>query len=283
MARKVAIVTDSTTYIPEGNLSRYKIRVVPQVVIWGGKEYLDNIDMTPQEFYTRLQSDPEMPKTSQVPIAQMEKVFSDLNSQEYDILAMLISAKLSGTMNSAEQAKKNIPEATIEIVDSYSTVMALGFQVLQVAKAAEDGASLADCKSLAEKARQHTGILFAVDTLEFLHRGGRIGGGARFIGTALNLKPILEVNEGAIEAVERVRTRKKSLNRLVELVEERVSGKQPIRLATLHANAAEEARQLLDDASARLSAAESVFSEVSPAVGAHTGPGTIGLAFMAGM
>jgi DegV family protein with EDD domain len=283
MSRKVAIVTDSTTYIPEEILGQYQIRVAPQVVIWGGKEYLDNIDMTPKEFYTRLQVDPEMPKTSQVPIAQMEKIFTELDSQGYDILAMLISAKLSGTMNSAEQAKKNLPGATIEIVDSNSTVMALGFQVLQVAKAAGEGASLADCRSLAEKARQHTGILFAVDTLEFLHRGGRIGGGARFIGTALNLKPILEVKDGAIEAVERVRTRKKSLNRLVELVEERVGGKQPIRLATLHANAAEEARELLKDASARLSADESVFSEVSPAVGAHTGPGTIGLAFMAGM
>ncbi|HJS29367.1 MAG TPA: DegV family protein [Anaerolineales bacterium] len=283
MSRKVAIVTDSTTYIPEEILGQYQIKVAPQVVIWGGKEYLDNIDMTPKEFYTRLQVDPEMPKTSQVPIAQMEKIFTELDSQGYDILAMLISAKLSGTMNSAEQAKKNLPGATIEIVDSNSTVMALGFQVLQVAKAAGEGASLADCRSLAEKARQHTGILFAVDTLEFLHRGGRIGGGARFIGTALNLKPILEVKDGAIEAVERVRTRKKSLNRLVELVEERVGGKQPIRLATLHANAAEEARELLKDASARLSAEESVFSEVSPAVGAHTGPGTIGLAFMAGM
>ena len=283
MSRKVAIVTDSTTYIPEEILGQYQIWVAPQVVIWGGKEYLDNIDMTPKEFYTRLQVDPEMPKTSQVPIAQMEKIFTELDSQGYDILAMLISAKLSGTMNSAEQAKKNLPGATIEIVDSNSTVMALGFQVLQVAKAAGEGASLADCRSLAEKARQHTGILFAVDTLEFLHRGGRIGGGARFIGTALNLKPILEVKDGAIEAVERVRTRKKSLNRLVELVEERVGGKQPIRLATLHANAAEEARELLKDASARLSAEESVFSEVSPAVGAHTGPGTIGLAFMAGM
>ena len=283
MARKVAIVTDSTTYIPEEILDKYQVRVAPQVVIWGGKEYLDNIDMTPKEFYTRLQVDPELPKTSQVPIMQMEKIFTELNSQGYDILAMLISAKLSGTMNSAEQAKKNLPGATIEIVDSHSTVMALGFQVLQVAKAAGEGASLADCKSLAEKARQHTGILFAVDTLEFLHRGGRIGGGARFIGTALNLKPILEVKDGAIEAVERVRTRKKSLNRLVELVEERVGGMQPIRLATLHANAAEEARELLNDASTRLAAEESVFSEVSPAVGAHTGPGTIGLAYMAGM
>ena len=213
----------------------------------------------------------------------MEKIFSDLHEQDYDILAVVLSSKLSGTLNSAEQARANLPDATIEIVDSYTTVMALGFIVLHVAKAAEDGASLADCKDLAEKARERTGILFAVDTLEFLHRGGRIGGGARFIGTALNLKPILDVQDGAVEAVERVRTRKKSLNRLVELAEERVGGRTPVRLASLHANAPEEAKQILDEASDRLSADQTVFSEVSPAVGVHLGPGALGLAFMAGM
>lgn len=283
MSRKVALVTDSTTYIPEDILSQHKIHVSPQVVIWGGKEYLDNVDITPTEFYTRLQSDSEMPKTSQVPIREMDRIYQELHEQDFDILTIVLSSKLSGTLNSAVQAKANLPEATIEIVDSYTTVMALGFIVLEVAKAAEDGASLADCKALAERARDHTGVLFAVDTLEFLHRGGRIGGGARFIGTALNLKPILELQDGAVEAVERVRTRKKSLNRLVELVEEKVAGRTPVRLATLHANAADEAKQLLDDAAKRLAADQTVFSEVSPAVGAHTGPGTIGLAFMAGM
>ena len=283
MSRKVAVVTANTTSLHNENLRQHNIHIGPQVVIWGGKEYLDNIDITPSEFYTRLKTDPEMPKTSQVPIREMDRIFTELHQQDYDILAVVLSSKLSGTLNSAVQSKANLPDATIEIVDSYTTVMALGFIVLEVAKAAEDGASLADCKALAEKARDYTGVLFAVDTLEFLHRGGRIGGGARFIGTALNLKPILELQDGSVEAVERVRTRKKSLNRLVELVEEKVDGKSPVRLATLHANAPEEAKQLLDDTARRLSAKDAVFSEVSPAVGTHTGPGTIGLAFMAGM
>ena len=137
-------------------------------------------------------------------------------------------------------------------------------------------------KRVAEKARDNAGILFTVATLEFLHRGGRIGTASRFIGTALNFKPILEVQHGAIEAAGRVRTRKKSLQRLVELVEERVGGRTPLRLATLHANAHEEARALLEQVAPQMSAEESVFSEVSPVVGTHTGPGTIGIAFMAG-
>jgi DegV family protein with EDD domain len=161
--------------------------------------------------------------------------------------------------------------------------MAMGYIVLLAARAADKGASLQECKTLAEAARDNTGVLFTVDTLEFLHRGGRIGGGARLLGTALNLKPILEVRGGQVEAVERIRTRKKSLNRVIELVEARIAGRQPARIATLHANAPVAAQQLLEEANQRLNAVESIFTEVSPVIGNHAGPGTVGLTFLAGM
>jgi DegV family protein with EDD domain len=161
--------------------------------------------------------------------------------------------------------------------------MALGFTALAAARAADQGATLVECKELAEKATQHTGVVFAVDTLEFLHRGGRIGGGSRFLGTALQLKPILEVTGGQVEAIERVRTRSKSLQRVVEIIEERIAGRTPVRMATLHANSPADARQLLEIASARIPLEESVMSEISPVVANHAGPGTVGLAFLAGM
>ncbi len=161
--------------------------------------------------------------------------------------------------------------------------MGLGFSALTAARAAEAGASLAECKAAAENSTQHTGVVFAVDTLEFLHRGGRIGGGSRFLGTALQLKPILEVTGGQVEAIERVRTRSKSLQRVVEIIEERIAGRTPVRLATLHANAPEDAQRLMDMATARIAVEESVFSEISPVVANHAGPGTVGLAFMAGL
>jgi DegV family protein with EDD domain len=119
--------------------------------------------------------------------------------------------------------------------------------------------------------------------LEFLHRGGRIGGGARFLGTALDIKPILEIRDGKVEAVERVRTRKKSLARVVRLIEERIGGRKPVRLATLHARSPVDARWLLDVGCAHLEPVEKIFTEVSPVVGTHAGPGTVGLAYMAGM
>lgn len=280
---KVAIVTDSTSYIPKDILDQYPISVAPQVLIWGEQSYEDGVDISPSEFYTRLKGARVLPSTSQVTPKSFNKIFGQLLAEDYQVLALLISEKLSGTIASAVQALEMHPGAPIEIVDSYSTAMALGFQVLTVARAAKEGASLAECKALAENCRQHTGVIFAVDTLEFLHRGGRIGGASRFLGTALNIKPILELVDGRVEPVERVRTRQKSLERLLELAAERIGSRRPVRLATLHAQAPDEARMLLDMGLKRFNAVEQVFSEVSPVVGNHTGPGTVGVAFMAGM
>ena len=279
---KIAIITDSTAYIPKDLVEKYPIWVAPLMVIFGDKTFEDGVDIQPEEFYNRLKTESVNPTTSQVTPATFNKLFSELVPQEYEILCVLVSDKLSATIDSAVKSKEDFPNAKIEIVNSNSITMALGFQALAAARAAEEGADLAECKAVAEQARNHTGVVFAVETLEFLHRGGRIGGGARFLGTALNLKPILEIREGRVEALERVRTRKKSLTRLIELVEERTEGQSPIRIATLHANAPEEAKLLLEEASKRVGAVEEVFSEVSPVVGTHAGPGVVGLAYMAG-
>lgn len=279
----IAIVTDSTSYIPKDLVEKYRISVAPQVLIWGGKTYLDDIDIKPLEFYERLKKADVMPTTSQATIGSFQQIYSKLLEEGKEILTIVLSSKLSGTMDSAIQARDLNPGKPIEIVDSYSTAMALGFIVLTVARAIEQGATMKEAVQLAEQARSHTGVVFAVDTLEFLHRGGRIGGATRFLGTALNIKPILELRDGRVEAVERVRTRRKSLDRLVDMIGERINNRKPVRLATLHANSPEDAKILLDLANQRFEAVESIFSEVSPVVGAHAGPGTVGLAFMAGM
>ncbi len=277
---KIAIVTDSTAYIPKDLIAQYNISVIPLVLIWGEETYRDDIDIKPTEFYTRLQGATVMPTTSQPTIADFKSLFERLHGEGCEILSILISSQLSGTVSSAEQARKLVPDAVIEIVDSKTTAMELGFHVLAAARAAEIGASLAECKAVAEDAQERTGVIFAVDTLEFLHRGGRIGGGARFLGTALKLKPLLEVADGSIAALERVRTKRKAHNRLIELIEARVAGKKNIRLATLNANAADDARALLAQANGNMEVVESVFAEVSPVIGVHVGPGTVGLAYM---
>jgi DegV family protein with EDD domain len=279
---KVAIVIDSTTYLPAKYLEKYVIRVAPALVIWSGEEFEDGVDIQPKEFYTRLQSAKEMPTTSQPSPATMKALYEELIGQGYDVLGVFISHNLSGTVDSAEQAKAMMPEAKVEIVDTLTASMGAGWPILMAAQAAKKGASLAECKAIAENARDKTHTLFVVDTLEFLHRGGRIGGAQRFIGTALNFKPILEVQNGRIEPLERVRTSKKAVNRLIDVAEERVGGQQPVYLSVLHANAPEAAKELLKQAAARLNPVEKVLSDVSPAVGTHTGPGTLGIAVMAG-
>ena len=280
---KVAIVTDSTSTIPKEYLNQYPIWVAPQILIWGSETLLDGVDIQPDEFYSRLAKDPLHPTTSQVTPISFQTVFKELLEQDYEILAVLVSPKLSGTMESAIQAKELFPGAAIELVNSESVAMGLGFQAIMAARAAKDGASLEECKQLALKAVKHTGIVLTVETLEYLHRGGRIGGGAKFLGTALNIKPILELRDGRIEGVERIRTRGKSLMRVVELVEQQVAGRTPVRLAALHANSPVDAQTMLDSASARLKPVETIFSVLSPVVGTHAGPGTVGLVFMAGM
>ncbi len=280
---KVALVTDSATYLPKERMDRYAIHAVPLVVIWSGKELRDGVDIQPAEFYTRLQTTRETPTTSQPSPAAVKEVFDGLLAEGHDILGIFISSKFSGTYASAEQALAMLPGANIEIVDSLTGSMGAGWPILAAAKAAAQGASLAECKAVAQRALKNVGILLMVDTLEYLHRGGRIGGAQRFLGDALSLKPILEVVDGVFVGLERVRTRQKALKRLAELLEARIAGRKPVCLAVLHANAPELANQMLEEATARLKPIDTIMADVSPAVGAHLGPGTVGFAFMAGI
>lgn len=276
---KVAIVTDSSPFIPADIIAEHQINVIPLIVIWGEENFYDGVDITPKQFYKRLETAKVMPSTSQPSVADFEVMFRKLHQQGYDILALLISEDLSGTISSATQAKKLLPEANIEIVNSRSIAMALGFQVLTVARAANQGASLAECKRLAESGIDKSGVVFVVDTLEFLHRGGRIGGAKRFVGTLLNVKPVLAVEDGKVVSLDSVRTNKKALAAIIDLIEERTKGKKNIRLATLHANNLATAKAVLDEAAERIPCVETVLSELSPVVGTHAGPGAVGLAY----
>ena len=282
---KIAVVTDSTTYMPPELVKKHNISVAPQVLIWGDQTYKDGVDMQSGEFFTRLKTTKVMPTTSQVAVISFQEIFQDLVDKGYEVLALLVSSKLSGTVQSAMQARDmmGLARDKVNVVDSQSVAMALGFQALAVARAIEAGASLKEAIALAEKSHEYTGVFFAVDTLEFLHRGGRIGGAQRFIGSALNLKPILAIQDGRVEGIERIRTKSKAQDRILELCIEKVNRRSPVRLATLHANAAEDAKALLMRAEQALKPIESIFTEVSPTVGTHAGPGTVGLAFMAGL
>ncbi len=281
---KVAIVTDSTAYLPEDLLFSYNIKVVPLVVIWGEESLRDNIDITPNQFYERLSKTKTMPSTSQATISDFTDIFEKLHKEGYEILTIVLSAALSGTMDSAIQAKEMVPDAKIEIIDSRFTSIPLAYMVLSAARAAKKGASIEKCKEIAEAIRENTQVYFAVDTLEFLHRGGRIGGASRFLGTALNLKPILYLNEGKVEALERVRTSKRAHNRLIELLETSVNGRKHINMmGVVTAGNQDDASHLLMKIQKTFNPKEILLANLSPVLGTHTGPGTVGVAYVAGV
>ncbi len=277
---KIALVTDSTAYIPQEFCDRYNITMLPLMLLWDGETLRDGVDIQPDDFYRRLSTSKTLPTSSQVTVGDFKKTFERLLDDGYEVLAILISSGLSGTVGSAETARAEFPpDAPIEIVDSLTTAMEMGFHVLKAARLIEQGASLAEAKAAAEEARQYSGVILSPKTLEYLHRGGRIGGASRFLGTALKIKPILHVEEGRVEPLERVRTRKRAIRRMVDIVVERV-GDRPVRIAPQHANAPDEAEELLRQAKEKLNVVEVVPAAVSPVIGTHVGPGTLAISYM---
>ncbi len=280
--KKVAIVTDSSAYLPQEFVDSLGVHVVPLTLHWDGETYYDGVDIKAEEFYTRLADSKSIPTTSQVSVSNFNNLFEELLAQDYGVLAMLISSGISGTVDSALQAQANFPGEPIEILDSQLVSMALSFMVITVARAARDGADLQECLALAKAVYPKIGVYFTVDTLEYLNKGGRINTAKRLLGSALNLKPIMEIRDGKIELVESVRSRKKAVQRMLELVERDIAGRSPVRISTFHAAAADENQALMAEALERFNAIEGITSFVSPVIGAHTGPGTLSIAYMAG-
>lgn len=278
---KVAIVVDSTAYIPPALVAKYNINVIPQILNWEGSSLRDDVDIKPDAFYSRLATAKEMPTTSQPSAGEFHEFFSKVAETAESIVAILISKSLSGTQASAQAAAAMMEDTPIEIVDSESAAMGLGYMVLAAARAIENGA---DYKEAAEAARalvKGMRVLFVVDTLEFLHRGGRIGGAQRLIGSMLSIKPILHLVDGKIEPLASVRTKKKALAHLMSVAEEEMAGKSGVKAAVIHAAAADDAQKLSDQVRDALNPEEMHIVELSPVVGAHVGPKALGLIYYA--
>ena len=278
----VIILTDSTAYIPDEISAQLPIRVIPLTLILEGQTYFDGVDIMPDDFYRRLLTSTSMPQTSQVSVSAYEQMFGQLLDEGYQILNLGISNGISSSHQSALQAQKIFPDAPIEIFDTKLVSMALGFQVLAAARAAKEGASLAECKAVALDAFDRIGVFFTVDSLKYLAAGGRINSARRILGTALDIKPVLEIRDGKIELVESVRSKKKAIKRMISLVEKGIAESQPVRISVFHALDHDAAVELQIELEEHFHPVENILSFVSPVVGAHVGPGTISIAYMAG-
>ncbi|MCB8938475.1 MAG: DegV family protein [Ardenticatenaceae bacterium] len=278
---KVAVVVDSTAYIPPALVAQYNIHVIPQILNWEGSSLRDDVDIKPDAFYARLANAKEMPTTSQPSAGEFHEFFSKVAETAESIVAVLISKSLSGTQASAQAAADMMSDYPIEIVDSESAAMGLGYMALAAARAAEAGADYQEAAAAARALVKGMRVLFVVDTLEFLHRGGRIGGAQRLIGSMLSIKPILHLVDGKIEPLASVRTKKKALAHLMEVAKEEMGGKSGVKAAVIHAAAADDAQSLHAQLSEILNPEEMHIVELSPVVGAHVGPKALGVVFYA--
>jgi DegV family protein with EDD domain len=279
--RCTAGVTDSTCDLPEEVNRQHGIHVIPQTLIMGEDTWLDGVDIDPASFYGLLRRSPDFPSTSQPSVQSFQDLFVRLSKEAKAIAAILISDELSGTINSAQLAAANLPDIPIEVVDSRAVSVQLGLIALEAARAAEAGEALEAVTDAARRLIGRTHLCFTVDTLEYLHRGGRIGGAQRLVGSALSLKPLLEISDGVVAPLARIRTRRKALASLRELVHQKAAGANRLHMAVLHVAACDEAAKLQEQLEADFHPVELLVSECGPVIGAHGGPGTVGVAFWA--
>lgn len=273
----VRVVTDSTSDLTAEMRAGNAIDVVPLKVIWGESSFVDGVDLTTEEFFQRLPTAKVLPKTSQPSPVEFEQKYRSLAAEgdTSGIVSVHISRKLSGTIQSAEIASRNLPDQEIRIVDSQTASLAMGLVAVQAARAAASGASLDEVVAVAESARDRTKVYFIVDTLEYLQKGGRIGKAAAFVGGLLNVKPILTTRDGEVHPVERQRSRAKALDRLVALLSE---AGEPEEFAIMHSTTPEDAEALKQRFLEILPGQDILISRFGPVIGTYLGPGAIGAA-----
>jgi len=275
----IKIVTDSTAGLPEALIREHDIRIIPLYVHFGEEAFKEGIDITTEQFYERLRTSANLPTTSQPSVGEFHEVFKELIDAGHEVLALTISSKLSGTWNSAMGALEMLPGAPISVVDSLCTSLAMYMLVESALERIAAGATRQEVAAHLEELKGRLKILFVVDTLEYLAKGGRIGNARAFMGTLIKIKPLLLLENGAIEPCEQVRSKGKALARMLELVEQKVAGQgAQAHVAIAHGMALDEALAFRKEVVARLGCAEPPVSEVGTVLGAHLGPGVVAIA-----
>ncbi len=275
----IKIVTDSTAGLPEAMIREHDIRIVPLYVHFGEQAFKEGIDISTEQFYERLRTAASLPTTSQPSVGEFHEVFKELTEAGHEVLALTISSKLSGTWNSAMGAIEMLPGAPISVIDSLCTSLGLRLLVEAAVEKVAAGATREQAAAHLEQLKGKLHVLFVVDTLEYLAKGGRIGNAKAFMGTLIKIKPLLILENGAIEPCEQIRSKGKALARMLELIEEKLAGQgTQAHVAIAHGMALDEALAFRKEVAARLGCAEPSISEVSAAIGAHTGPGVVALA-----
>jgi DegV family protein with EDD domain len=273
----IKIVTDSTADVPEELMQRYDIRTVPINIQFGTETFQEGIDIDRPTFFRKLDEYPSMPTSSQPSPGQFVEVYRELAEQGHSILSVIITSKHSGTYQSAVLAKSMLPEADIEVFDTLSISIGTGYQVLAAARAAEEGKSMEEIIQLLEGIRSGMYLYLTPATLKYLQKSGRVGKLAGALGALLNLKPVIKVEDGVLEAFQNVRTRGKAIDRMVDLTAEAVGTTEPVKIGIPHAEAPDEAEELRERVERTFNCDEVIVVDLACSLTVHGGPGIIGL------
>ncbi|MDH5200415.1 MAG: DegV family protein [Candidatus Bathyarchaeota archaeon] len=272
------MVTDSTADLPPSLAEELGITVVPLLVLFGHEALRDGIDLTTEEFFERLTVSTQLPRTSQPSIGDFQEVYQRLARDTDRIVSIHLSAKFSGTVETARLAADNLRDrCRIEVIDSHSVSMGLGMAVLAAARAAREGADLEEVAAAARSASGRLGVAVTLETLEYLRRGGRIGRAAAFLGTLLHVRPILTIRDGEAYPLARARSRARALAQVYELA---MSHPDIEEVAVMHANSPQDAEALAARVRAEHPQVPVHMGHLGPAIGVHGGPGIVGMAVL---
>jgi DegV family protein with EDD domain len=275
----VKIITDTTASLPAETARRYNIPVIPQVIIFGTDSYLEGVEIDKPTFMQRLKTSRELPKTAAPPPELFVKEFERLVPEGEPILCIHPSSEVSGTVRSATLAARDFPDADIRVIDTRFIASPLATMVTLAAEWAEAGQDADTIEARVRDLTTRCHLYFMVATLEYLARGGRIGGASALLGSVLQVKPILTFQDGQVNQFERERTHRRAVARLKELVLEHIPRGGGGHLSVLHAGVPDQGRALADDLGAQLGLADIPIFDVPPAIVTHAGPGVLGVGF----
>ena len=273
------IIADTTCGLPLDELAALGIDVIPQIIIFNEKPYRDDTEIDTPTFLSKLKEAKDLPKTAAPPPAMYEPLFKAYAMEGESIIIPTPSSALSGTFRSAEVASESVPEADVHILDTRTVAGGLGVLVKMAKKWSDEGIPPEEIIEKLRELSEHEVVYFLVDTLEFLHKGGRIGNASYLVGSVLQMKPILGLKDGKVEAIEKQRTSAKALSRLKELVLEQCPKGVGSQITVSHCGGEERAKQLAKELAQALEIESIPIYEVPPAIVVHGGPGIIEVSF----
>lgn len=277
---KVAVVTDSTAYIPTDLLEKHNIYTIPLSVVFGDESFREGIDITTEEFYKKVKQLKDLPSTSQPAIGSFVELYEQLAAKGYDaVVSIHLSKKFSGSYDAAESAGRMVENIDVYPYDSELSAMPQGFYAIVAAELANEGKAVDEIITVLDSMKQKTRVYFMVDDLSHLQRGGRLNSAQALLGSLLNIKPVLHIVDGLIVPYEKIRTRKKAINRIMSMLEEDAQAKIISRVVFIHANNESAVTKLQAEFTEKHPEVETIISYFGPVLGTHLGEGAVGVSW----